>query len=176
MHDIRLIRDDPEAFDAAMKRRGLGPQAEQVLDYDGSARTFQTDIQRKQAEKNDLAKTAGEISREIRNLDFKLQATNNLEGISDRESTASELAAEIRYKTETFTRNSQSSKSLNSFIDELRLRLQSVQRSTEILLASLPNRPADDVPDGKDEGYSPGWTPRTKTTYGTFVVHASSGG
>ena len=27
MHDIRFIRDNPDAFDRALKRRGLEPQA-----------------------------------------------------------------------------------------------------------------------------------------------------
>ena len=72
MHDIRLIRDDPEAFDAAMAQRGLEPQAEQILDYDGSARAFQTDIQRKQAEKNELAKFAAEVRHFYSNTSYAL--------------------------------------------------------------------------------------------------------
>ncbi|QYU69869.1 hypothetical protein J4558_07010 [Leptolyngbya sp. 15MV] len=32
MHDIRLIRDNPEAFDAALARRGAEPVAAQVLE------------------------------------------------------------------------------------------------------------------------------------------------
>ncbi len=31
MHDIRLIRADPEGFDAALARRGLPPAAEAIL-------------------------------------------------------------------------------------------------------------------------------------------------
>ena len=38
MHDIRLIRDDPEAFDAAMARRGVEGQAKEILRLDGNER------------------------------------------------------------------------------------------------------------------------------------------
>jgi len=31
MHDIRFIRDNPEAFDRALARRGIEPQAQQYL-------------------------------------------------------------------------------------------------------------------------------------------------
>jgi len=31
MHDIRFIRDNPEAFDAALARRGLEPQAADLI-------------------------------------------------------------------------------------------------------------------------------------------------
>ena len=42
MHDIRLIRDDPEAFDACLKRRGLESCSEQILNLDGNVRAAQT--------------------------------------------------------------------------------------------------------------------------------------
>ncbi len=31
MHDIRFIRENPEAFDRGLKRRGLEPQAEKAI-------------------------------------------------------------------------------------------------------------------------------------------------
>ena len=34
MHDIRLIRDDPAAFDAAMAKRGLPASAETLVALD----------------------------------------------------------------------------------------------------------------------------------------------
>ncbi|MEA2886265.1 MAG: seryl-tRNA synthetase [Bradyrhizobium sp.] len=37
MHDIKLIRDNPSAFDAALKRRGLEPMSASLLArYEGS--------------------------------------------------------------------------------------------------------------------------------------------
>ncbi len=31
MHDIRSIRDNPEGFDAALKRRGLAPMSASLI-------------------------------------------------------------------------------------------------------------------------------------------------
>ena len=31
MHDIRLIRENPEAFDASLARRGVAPSAQAIL-------------------------------------------------------------------------------------------------------------------------------------------------
>ena len=46
MHDIRWIRDDPEAFDAAMARRGVEPlSARQVIEMDAKRREAQTEAQ-----------------------------------------------------------------------------------------------------------------------------------
>ena len=41
MHDIRLIRTDPAAFDAAMARRGLPAQSSLILELDEARRTAQ---------------------------------------------------------------------------------------------------------------------------------------
>jgi seryl-tRNA synthetase len=38
MHDIRAIRDDPDAFDSALARRGLPPISPQVLEIDAARR------------------------------------------------------------------------------------------------------------------------------------------
>ena len=34
MHDIRFIRENPDAFDAALGRRGIDPLAATILDID----------------------------------------------------------------------------------------------------------------------------------------------
>ena len=38
MHDIRLIREDPAGFDAALARRGLSPVSQELLALDESRR------------------------------------------------------------------------------------------------------------------------------------------
>ncbi len=38
MHDIKWIRENPEAFDAALKRRGLEPLAASLLGIDEKRR------------------------------------------------------------------------------------------------------------------------------------------
>jgi len=59
MHDIRLIRDDPAAFDAAMARRGLGPLADAILSLDTARREVATRMQEAQARRNDASKAIG---------------------------------------------------------------------------------------------------------------------
>jgi len=40
MHDIRLIRSEPENFDKALSRRGFEPVSKTILEMDGERRTF----------------------------------------------------------------------------------------------------------------------------------------
>ncbi len=39
MHDIKAIRENPEAFDAALARRGLPPLSPEILDIDAARRS-----------------------------------------------------------------------------------------------------------------------------------------
>lgn len=59
MHDIRLIRDNPGAFDAAMKRRGLTPQAERLIDLDARRREATTRLQELETRRNAASKEIG---------------------------------------------------------------------------------------------------------------------
>ncbi|MGH6660607.1 MAG: serine--tRNA ligase, partial [Rhodospirillales bacterium] len=59
MFDIKWIRDNPEAFDAGMARRGLKPQAESLLALDAKRRDALTRAQEIQAERNKLSKQIG---------------------------------------------------------------------------------------------------------------------
>lgn len=59
MHDIRLIRDDPAAFDAAMQKRGLAPQASDLLALDERARALTTEVQAMLARRNEASKAIG---------------------------------------------------------------------------------------------------------------------
>ncbi len=63
MHDIRAIRADPAAFDAALARRGLPAVAAGVLAQDGERRAAQTALQDKQARRNVLSKAIGQGKR-----------------------------------------------------------------------------------------------------------------
>ncbi len=60
MHDIRRIRDDPGAFDAAMARRGVKPCAQQVIGIDAGRREAQTEAQELQTRRNELSKRIGQ--------------------------------------------------------------------------------------------------------------------
>ena len=59
MHDLRSIRDNPQAFDAGMKRRRLEPQAAAILALDQGRRALQTDLQDAQKRRNDASKLIG---------------------------------------------------------------------------------------------------------------------
>lgn len=63
MHDIRAIRTDPAAFDAAMARRGLPPVTPELLALDTARRTAQTALQDKQARRNALSREIGQGKR-----------------------------------------------------------------------------------------------------------------
>jgi seryl-tRNA synthetase len=61
MHDLRWIRQNPEAFDAGMAARGLAPQAAAILALDVQRRARQTEMQEAQARRNELSKQVGKI-------------------------------------------------------------------------------------------------------------------
>lgn len=60
MHDIRAIRENPEAFDAALARRGAEPQAEMLVALDEARRALTTQQQEVQTRRNDLSKQVGQ--------------------------------------------------------------------------------------------------------------------
>lgn len=59
MHDIRLIRENPEAFDAGLARRGLAPSAATLLALDERRRALITRAQTGQARRNEASKAIG---------------------------------------------------------------------------------------------------------------------
>ena len=59
MHDIRLIRDEPAAFDASLRGRGLEPQAERLIDLDARRRAATTALQEAETERNAKSKEIG---------------------------------------------------------------------------------------------------------------------
>ncbi len=59
MHNIRLIRDNPEGFDAALAKRGLAPLSPQILDIDTSRRTKITAAENALADRNAASKQVG---------------------------------------------------------------------------------------------------------------------
>ncbi len=59
MHDIRLIREAPAAFDAALARRGLAPQAEGILAIDAARRAAIAAAEAAKAAQNVASREAG---------------------------------------------------------------------------------------------------------------------
>ncbi|MEM7024909.1 MAG: serine--tRNA ligase [Pseudomonadota bacterium] len=61
MHDLKLWRDQPDALDAALARRGLAPMAGMLLERERELRGLQTDLQEHQARRNTLSKEIGRM-------------------------------------------------------------------------------------------------------------------
>jgi seryl-tRNA synthetase len=59
MHDIRLIRENPEAFDAGLARRGLDPLAKALIALDEERRAAVTEVQVAQSRRNEASKLIG---------------------------------------------------------------------------------------------------------------------
>ncbi|MDB5679427.1 serine--tRNA ligase [Sphingomonas bacterium] len=59
MHDIRLIRDNPAAFDAGLARRGLSPLAADLIALDEKRRAVITEVQAGQTRRNEASKAIG---------------------------------------------------------------------------------------------------------------------
>lgn len=59
--DLKWLRENPDALDRALERRGASAVAKTIVDLDESVRHLQTDIQEKQARRNALSKEIGKI-------------------------------------------------------------------------------------------------------------------
>ena len=59
MHDIRAIRENPEAFDDGLRRRGLSPRAESLIALDEKRRAAILALQTAQERRNAVSKQIG---------------------------------------------------------------------------------------------------------------------
>jgi len=119
MHDIRAIRDNPAAFDAALARRGLEPVAGRILAIDEGRRAMILRAEEAAAEQNRASREAGAA-----------RAAGDEAGFTRLRALLAEQKAEIARLTEAARAEDQV---LND------------------LLATIPNLPYPDVPDGRDE-------------------------
>jgi seryl-tRNA synthetase len=60
MHDIRAIRETPEAYDRGWAARGLGAQTPAILEIDRQLRAAQTALQDAQSRRNEASKLIGQ--------------------------------------------------------------------------------------------------------------------
>ncbi|MBM3483719.1 MAG: serine--tRNA ligase, partial [Alphaproteobacteria bacterium] len=60
MHDLKWIRDNPDQFDAALKRRGAPPAAADIIARDAERRRLQTEFQAVQSRRNEASKLIGQ--------------------------------------------------------------------------------------------------------------------
>jgi len=119
MHDIRAIRETPDAFDAALSRRGLAPLSAAVLEIDAARRAAIAQAETEKAAQNAASKQVGAAKAKGDDAEFeRLRA----------------LVAEKKAE---------------------QARLEDVARAKDAelsaLLATIPNLPLADVPDGADE-------------------------
>jgi seryl-tRNA synthetase len=61
MHDLKRWRDQPDALDAALRRRKIAPMAHALLERDSELRALQTELQEQQARRNALSKEIGRM-------------------------------------------------------------------------------------------------------------------
>ncbi|WCL53122.1 serine--tRNA ligase [Gimibacter soli] len=59
MFDLKLIRDNPEAFDRALAKRGAEARSEEILSIDSARRAVMTEAQEAQARRNEASKLIG---------------------------------------------------------------------------------------------------------------------
>ena len=85
MHDIRLIRENPEAFDAGLARRGVAAQAAVILELDSARRSFENMQQQAQAKRNETSKAIGKAKASGDNQSYKelLEAASLEKSIED---------------------------------------------------------------------------------------------
>lgn len=60
MHDIKLIRENPAAFDAGLAKRGLAPLSPSLLAMDEERRSLVQSLQDAQSQRNSLSKEVGD--------------------------------------------------------------------------------------------------------------------
>jgi seryl-tRNA synthetase len=63
MHDIRFIRDNPDAFDRALARRGLAPESKRLIELDEKRRVKILELETAQARRNAASKEIGEAKK-----------------------------------------------------------------------------------------------------------------
>jgi seryl-tRNA synthetase len=63
MHDIRFIRDNPDAFDRALARRGLASEAKRLIELDEKRRAKILELETAQARRNAASKEIGEAKK-----------------------------------------------------------------------------------------------------------------
>ena len=92
MHDIRDIRENPDAFDAAMARRGLPPVAAELLSMDQVRRNAIQLAETAQAEANRLAREIGAAKAAGNEREFERLR----QVVADKKAEIARLRAEAR--------------------------------------------------------------------------------
>ncbi len=135
MHDIKAIRADPNAFDAALAKRGMPPQASVIVELDSEVRRFEMQRDLHLSLKNEansqigLLKSAQKAAQSV-SMFFVPGLQSDAEKIADLKQRS--------------IRNGELASSAQAAAELKKIELKAI-------LGALPNLPAGDVPEGADE-------------------------
>src|SRR6266446_6198819 len=121
MHDIKSIRDNPQAFDAGLKRRGQAPLSGSLLAIDEKRRAAILASEQAQARRNAASKEIGDAKK------------------AKDDARASKLMAEVAELKTTLPQLELAAKAADEELAEMLA-----------AIPNLP-LPAPEVPDGTDE-------------------------
>jgi seryl-tRNA synthetase len=94
--DLTWLRDQPQALDRALRRRGLPPLAAELGERDVALRTVQTELQQAQARRNALSREIGRIRAQGGDAAAAMAEVGALkQQIQSGEDTLRELAADL---------------------------------------------------------------------------------
>jgi seryl-tRNA synthetase len=97
MHDLKIIRDNPNNFDAELKRRGVEEVSARILEIDSLRRSAQTAFQEKQERRNALSRKIGKVKKEGGDADALMAEVQELkDGISIHEAEERDHAAMLQ--------------------------------------------------------------------------------
>ncbi len=99
MHDIRLIRDDPAAFDAALAKRGVAPQSASLVTLDEERRATIADSQTAQTRRNELSKAIGQAKAqkdEVKAQALMAEVASLKEAVPALEADEAQLGGELQ--------------------------------------------------------------------------------
>lgn len=98
MHDIRLIRDDPAAFDAALAKRGVAPHSASLVTLDEQRRATIAESQSAQTRRNELSKAIGQAKAqkdEAKAQALMAEVASLKEALPELEATVTRLDGEL---------------------------------------------------------------------------------
>jgi seryl-tRNA synthetase len=98
MHDIKAIRDNPQAFDAGLARRGLTAKSPELIAIDAEKRAVQNALQDMQNRRNALSKDVGEAMKKgdkARAEDIKAEVATLKDALAKSEDDERQLTAKL---------------------------------------------------------------------------------
>ena len=96
MHDLRTIRDNPDAFDAALASRSLSASSSEILGLDEARRAAQTRMQELQSKRNSVSKEVGKRKGQGLDADDLIAEVAALkDGLAAAEAEEADLAVKL---------------------------------------------------------------------------------